>query len=84
MLERYRRKAERGWEEMETVRKNIDSGKRPRKKYRNSNCFADTKLSYMFLLDCFTKEQAVSRAVGRMIAGREGLFVLLTNRPLTV
>lgn len=77
---RYGRKAERDWEEMEIIRKNIDIGKKPRKKYRNSDCFADTKLSYMFPLDCFTKEEAIDHAVERMITGREGLFVLLTDR----
>ena len=83
VLARYRRKAERDWEEMEIIRKNMDPGKRPRKKYRNSNCFVDTKLSYQFPLDCFTKEQAIDHAVERMVTGREGSFVLLTNRPLT-
>ncbi len=83
VLARYRRKAERDWEEMEIIRKNIDSGKKPRKKYRNSNCFVDTRLSYMFPLNCFTKEEAIDHAVERMVTGREGLFVLLTNSPLT-
>ena len=68
---------------MEIIRKNIDIGKKPRKKYRNSNCFVDTKLSYMFPLNCFSREEAIDYAVERMITGREGLFVLLTNRPLT-
>ena len=67
----------------ETIRKNIDSGKRPRKKYRNSDCFVDTRLSYTFPLDCFSKERATDHAVERMVTGREGSFVLLTNRPLT-
>lgn len=83
ILARYRRKAERDWDEMGIIRKNIDSGKRPRKKYRNSNCFVDTRLSYMFPLDCMSKEEAIDHAVDRMVTGREGLFVLLTNRPLT-
>ena len=83
MLARYRRKAERDWDEMRIIRKNIDSGKKPRKKYRNSNCFVDTRLSYMFLLDRMSKEEAIDHAVGRMVTGREELFVLLTNRPLT-
>ena len=83
VLARYRRKAERDWIEMEIIRKNIDTGKKPRKKYRNSNCFVDTKLSYQFPLNDRTKEEAIDEAVRRMITGREGLFVLLTNRPLT-
>jgi len=83
ILARYRRKAEHDWDEMGIIRKNIDSGKKPRKKYRNSNCFVDTRLSYMFPLDCMSKEEAIDHAVDRMVTGREGLFVLLTNRPLT-
>lgn len=62
VLARYRRKAERDWEEMEIIRKNIDTGKKPRKKYRNSNCFVDTKLSYMFPLDCFSNLSLTVRA----------------------
>jgi len=41
---RYRAKAKRDWDEMQTIRRNIDIGKRPRKKYRNSNFFADMRL----------------------------------------
>jgi transposase len=80
---RYRRKAERDWDEMQTIRRNIDAGKKPRKKYRNSNCFVTTSLGYHFPLTGRTKEDAVERAVETMTTGREGLFVLVTNRPLT-
>ena len=34
-------------------------------------------------LDCFSKERATDRAAERTVTGREGSFVLLTNRPLT-
>jgi len=80
---RYYGKAERDWNEMQTIRRNIDSGRKPRKKYRNSNCFATTGLGYQFPLGGRTKEEAVEQAVKTMTTGREGLFVLLTNRPLT-
>ena len=83
VLFRYRKKAERDWDEMQIIRKNIDSGKKQRKKYRNSNCFVDTKLSYLFPLTGRSREEAVETAVNRMISGREGLFVLVCNRPLT-
>ena len=83
VIHRYRSKAERDWDEMQTIRKNIDSGRRPRKKYRNSNCFVDTRLSYLFPLGGQGKEEAINRAVNGMITGREGLFVLVSNRPLT-
>lgn len=64
---------------METVWRNIDSGKGPGKKYRNSNRFVDTKLPYIFPLDCFT---TIHLTVKHIATGREGLFVLLTDRPL--
>ncbi|MDI9491719.1 MAG: transposase, partial [Bacillota bacterium] len=83
VLYHYRSKAERDWDEMQIIRKNIDSGKKQRKKYRNSNCFVDTKLSYLFPLTGRSREEAVETAVNRMISGREGLFVLVCNRPLT-
>jgi len=83
VMYRYRSKAERDWDEMQTIRKNIDSGRKPRKKYRNSNCFVDTKLSYLFPLGGQGKEEATERAVNGMITGREELFVLVSNRPLT-
>ena len=76
-------KAERDWNEMQTIQKNIDSGRKPRKKYRNSNCFIPTSLGYHFPIWGRTKEEAIRQAVRTMTTGREGLFVLLTNRPLT-
>jgi transposase len=83
IMYRYRSKAEHDWDEMQTIRENIDSGKRPRKKYRNSNCFVDTRLSYLFPLGGQESEEAIERAVNGMMTGREGLFVLVSNRPLT-
>ena len=83
MLDGYRRKAERDYEDMVNIKTAIEKEKKPRKKYRTGNCFVDTKLSYVFPLAGRTKEEAVNEAVRRMISGREGLFALLTNRPLT-
>jgi transposase len=68
---------------MVNIRSSIDKKKRPRKKYRTGNCFVDTHLSYVFPLGGRTREDAINEAVRRMISGREGLFVLLTNRSLT-
>ncbi len=80
---RYRCKAEHDYDEMEEMKLALRDGKKPRKKYRNSNCFVDTRLSYQFPLIGRTREEAIEEAVRRMITGREGLFVLVTNRPLT-
>jgi len=83
VLARYRRKAERDYGEMTELRAALDKGKRPRKKHRNSNCFVDTRLQYQFPIGEMTREEAVEHAVRHMTSGREGLFVLLTNRELT-
>jgi len=79
----YRGKAERDYDEMEEIRSAVEKKKKPRKKHRNSNCFVDTRLSYRFPLDTMTRSEAIEHAVKQMISGREGLFVLVTNRQLT-
>jgi len=83
IMYRYRCKAEHDYEEMEEMKAALNTGKKPRKKHRNSNCFVDTRLSYQFPLIGRTREEAIDEAVRRMVTGREGLFVLITNRPLT-
>lgn len=83
MMKRYRKKAEHDYEEMTEMKAALTKGKRPRKKYRNSNCFVDTRLSYQFPLTGMSKEEAIEEAIKRMTTGREGLFILVTNRPLT-
>jgi len=81
VLYRCYRKAERDWDEMRTIRKDIDSGMRPRKKYRNSNCFVDTRLSYMFPLMGRTGEEAVDMAVKGMMTGRASASGICSGRP---
>ena len=61
----------------------LDNSKKPRKKYRVSNVFVDTYLHYRFPLAFASWEAAVEHAVRTMTNGREGIFVLLTNRPMT-
>ena len=79
----YRRKAERDYGEMQEIRTSVEKERKPRKKHSNSNCFVDTRLFYRFPLHGVPREQAVERAIRSMITGKEGLFVLLTNRELT-
>ncbi len=83
VLESYRGRAERDWNQMVGMKRAIEKGARPGKRYRVSNCFVDTRPSCRFPLDFASKEEAMDHAVGRMVCGREGLFVLLTNRPFT-
>ena len=80
---RYRRRAERDWMQMEELKGALDRGKKPRKKYRISNCFVDTRLSYRFPLVFQDQEEAIGYAARKMVGGREGLFVLLTNQGLS-
>ena len=83
VLERYMHKLERDWNEMEIISKSIDKDKSPRKKHRNQNWFVDTKLYYRFPLEGVLKEDAIKRASNKRKTGREGLFILFSNRPLT-
>lgn len=83
ILHLYRSRARRDWKQMGELRTAVEKGKKPRKKYRISNCFVDTRLQYHFPLDFESEEEAVEHAVRNMIGGREGLFVLLTNRPFS-
>ncbi len=67
---RYRCQAEHDYDEMEEMKQTLTKGKKPRKKYRNSNCFVDTRLSYQFPLIGRTREEAIEEAVRRMVMGR--------------
>ena len=83
MFDRYRRKAERDYDEMEEMRLALEYGKKPRKKYRNGNCFVNTHLSYQFPLKGIDRGSAIDIAVKNMVTGREGLSTLMSNRPFS-
>ena len=83
VLRGYHRRAERDYDNMVNLRNALDNGKKPRKKYRVSNVFVDTYLHYRFPLAFASREEAVDHAVRTMTCSREGIFVLLTSRPLT-
>ena len=80
MFDQYRRKAEHDYDEMEEMRLALEYGKKPRKKYRNGNCFVNTHLSYQFPLKGIDRDSAIDIAVKSMVTGREGLFTLMSNR----
>lgn len=46
LLDQYCRKAEYDYGEIEEMRLVLEYRKKPRKKYRNSNCFVSTRPSY--------------------------------------
>ena len=83
IFDRYRRKAEHDYDEMEEMRLALEYGKKPRKKYRNGNCFVNTHLSYQFPLKGIDRDSAIDLAVRNMVTGREGLFTLMSNRPFS-
>ncbi|MEM0467068.1 MAG: IS1634 family transposase [Candidatus Thermoplasmatota archaeon] len=64
--------------------KTIDQGKRPRKKYRNSNHFLQTHLSYTFPLTGLSREEAIERALQLSITGKEGFFSLISNKDFSL
>jgi len=81
----YLRRAGKDYSEMLEIRSSIDKGNRPPKKFRYSNSFVETDLSYADKKGWkgMTKERAVVWAVRRMITGREGKFTLMSSRDLT-
>jgi hypothetical protein len=62
------------------LQKTIQSKKKPRKKYRNSNHFLKTHLSYTFPLTGVSQEEAIEKALKRSITGKEGFFALVSNK----
>ncbi|KQM11347.1 hypothetical protein AOA80_09400 [Methanomassiliicoccales archaeon RumEn M1] len=68
---RYRRKAERDYDDMVNLKAAVDGGRRPRRKYRTSNCFVDTRLSYVFPLDVMSRgEKKVMDIASNALDGR--------------
>lgn len=82
-MESYRHKAERDYDEMEDMKAALNGKKKPRKKYRNSNVFVRTILRRDFPLDFKSREEAIEFAVRKQISGREGYFILMSNRKMT-
>lgn len=81
LLESYRAKAERDYDEAINLKAMVAKQK-PRKKYRNSNMFLKTSIGYVFSLDLESREEAIERAVKARITGREGYFVLMCSRTM--
>jgi transposase len=79
-----RKQLEKDYDEAVTLRKTIETGKKPRKKYRNSNQFINTSISYMFPLKGISRKEAINRALQESITGKEGFFALLSNKFFSV
>jgi len=79
-----RKHLEQEYDKALSLWKTIQEKKRPRQKYRNSNHFLQTHLSYTFPLTGLTCEEAVDRVLQMSITGREGFFALVPNKDFSL
>ena len=79
LIASYYAKANRDYDEAIQLKKMVEKGK-PRKKYRNSNYFLETKVGYQFPLDLEDRQSSIERAVKERITGREGYFILMCSK----
>ncbi len=79
-----RRHLEQEYDEALILWKTIQEKKRPRRKYRNSNHFLQTHLSYTFPLTGLSREEAIEQALQLSITGKEGFFSLVSNKDFSL
>jgi transposase len=79
-----RKHLEQEYDDALSLWKTIQENKTPRKKYRNSNHFLQTHLSYTFPLTGLSREQAIERALQLSITGKEGFFALVSNKDFSL
>ena len=79
-----RKHLEQEYDEALSLWKTIQAKKQPRQKYRNSNHFLQTHLSYTFPLTGLTREEAIERALQLSITGKEGFFALISNKDFSL
>ena len=84
LLLNRRKHLEQEYDEALSLWKTIQEQKRPRQKYRNSNHFLQTHLSYTFPLTGLSREQAIERALQLSITGKEGFFALVSNKDFSL
>lgn len=84
ILRNRRRKLELDYEEALTLENIIETCRKPRKKYRNSNHFLSTHISYTFPLKTMDREDAIKEALKQSITGREGFFALVSSKDFSV
>jgi transposase len=79
-----RKHLEQEYDEALSLWKTIQAKKQPRQKYRNSNHFLQTHLSYTFPITGLTREEAIARALQLSITGKEGFFALVSNKDFSL
>ena len=75
---------EQEYDEALSLWKTIQMKKRPRQKYRNSNHFLQTHLSYTFPLTGLSREEAIEQALNLSVTGKEGFFSLVSNKDFSL
>jgi transposase len=83
-IESKLRKVERLFEEAKTIQKSIDKNKKLPKKYRINNPLVDCEYSYQTKLTSMSENEAKMILEKASITGREGFFVLVSNKDLTL
>jgi len=83
-LTNRRRHLEQEYDDAISLWRTIQENKTPRKKYRNSNHFLQTHLSYTFPLTGLSREQAIERALRLSITGKEGFFALVSSKDFSL
>ena len=84
IMKNRRKHLEQEYDEALSLRKTIETGKKPRRKYRNSNHFLQTHLSYTFPLTGLSREEAIEHALQQSITGKEGFFALVSNKDFSL
>jgi len=79
-----RKHLEQEYDEALSLWRTIQAKKQPRQKYRNSNHFLQTHLSYTFPLTGLSREEAIERALQLSITGKEGFFALVSNKDFSL
>jgi transposase len=84
ILSNRRKHLEQEYDEALNLWKTIQEKKPPRRKYRNSNHFLQTHLSYTFPLTGLSREEAITRALKLSLTGKEGFFALVSNKDFSL
>lgn len=90
IMKNRRKHLEQEYDEALSLRKTIETGKKPRRKYRNSNHFLQTHLSYTFPLTGLSREEAIEYALQQINHEQRRIFLVgfkqgfLTSRSVTI
>jgi transposase len=75
-----RRRARRELDDAKSIRQSLEDGKGLPKRFRCNNRLVDVEYSYQMKLGEMSDEEAVEYLIKERTTGREGCFILITNR----